>query len=417
MKRLILLCLCLGIVSVFAQNQSNPDWNTYLEGYSVVDIADAGNYLWFTNYKEVYRFEKLTGNTTHFAFEDMELSRDYSIPTIICDNNGLPWIGVEFTGTLKMTEEGKWFLLPQVSTDAFERGTHEILVTENGAVWTSTINILTRYKENNVESYTTNGSIISLAEDAEGSIWIGTANYFHGHYDGLVKYDGKNWTIYNSSMTGSIPLAFSSIAIDKHGALWMGGYEGIDHPYTDLVEFDGTSWIVYYAPFHNHPFYIREIAIDEVGTKWLATNHGLMTFDGSDWTTYNVLNSELPSDNVYSIIIDSNGTKWLGTANGLVTITNKSAEKNLTTSLISESGLNHIFKLYPNPVNDFIVIKMPKEIQYSHLKILNIQGKIIKSFTVHNNQNQLDVSDLSNGIYFVRIQTDKGCLIKKIVKQ
>jgi len=203
--------------------------------------------------------------------------------------------------------------LPQVSTNEFERGTHEILFAEKGVVWTSTISILTRYEGNTVETFTTNGSIISLGEDIKGNLWIGTANYFHCYYEGLVRYDGENRIIYNSSPTGSIPLGFNPIVGDKNGTLWMGGWEGIDNMYTNLVEFDGNNWNVHKPPSCNGPFYIYEIAIDEAGKKWIVINHGLITFDGSNWSMCNDLNSRLQSTNVFA---DQNGATGNATAEG-----------------------------------------------------------------------------------------------------
>lgn len=303
--------------SNIVQDILNNDWKALLDGYNVRNIADADYYLWFSTLKEVYRLEKQTGIFTHFGFENIAMPSNYSITTIRCDENGLPWIGAEFTGTLRMTAEGKWTLLPQVSTDEFERGTHEILFADNGVVWTSAINILTRYQGSASESFTTNGSITSLGEDIEGNLWVGTADYFHCHYEGLVRYDGANWTIYNSSSTGSVPMLFNPITGDKDGTLWMGGYEGIDNMYTNLVEFDGNHWHVYRPPFSNKPFYIREIAIDEAGTKWLATNNGLISFDDVNWDMCDDLNSQLKSKDIFSVVIDNDGKKWVGTDHGL----------------------------------------------------------------------------------------------------
>jgi len=73
-------------------------------------------------------------------------------------------------------------------------------------------------------------------------------------------------------------LGFNPIVGDKNGTLWMGGWEGIDNMYTNLVEFDGNNWNVHKPPSCNGPFYIYEIAIDEAGKKWIAINHGLITF-------------------------------------------------------------------------------------------------------------------------------------------
>ena len=74
-------------------------------------------------------------------------------------------------------------------------------------------------------------------------------------------------------------------------------------------------------------------------------------------------------------------------------------------------------ELFPNPVNNYINLKIPGEIQKSIVDIFNIQGKAFTSFYLDKNQNRLDVSHLPRGIYLLRIQSDQNHIMKKFVKQ
>lgn len=416
MKRIILLFLFLGLfVSVYAQNIQNLEWTTYLQEYTITDIADAGDYLWLAAGKEVIKFEKATSNLSHYGFGNIDMSPDYSITTIKCSENGLPWVGASFTGTIRMSEDKKWILLPPVSKDQFERGTNEILLAGIDTVWTASLTIISRYCGEKVDTFRTNGSITSLAKDIEGNLWIGTANFLAGHYDGLVKFDGENWTIFNSSPTGITPaLGFGEIAIGANGTMWMSGYLGIMNPYTYLIKFDGINWDVYKPnPPFEIPFYINRIVIDKAGIKWLATNQGLVGFDGTKWVTYNESNSGLPSSNIYSILIDADQTKWLGTNKGLVSL----KDSQIKTPVKQKPNLVSEFELFPNPAKDFIVLKMPVEFQNSTVDILNVQGKVIKTCKANNNPNRVNVSHFPDGVYLVWIQTDENFILKKFVKQ
>ena len=58
--------------------------------------------------------------------------------------------------------------------------------------------------------------------------------------------------------------------------------------------------------------YINAMAIDESGCKWLATNDGLVKFDGANWVTYNDDNSDLPEDCIIALTIDDDNNKWIG---------------------------------------------------------------------------------------------------------
>ena len=65
------------------------------------------------------------------------------------------------------------------------------------------------------------------------------------------------------------------------------------------------------------------------------------------------------------------------------------------------------FKVYPNPANDFIIITstdvQTRFIASSEYKILNIWGKIVSLGVIITDNQQIDISNLPNGIYFMKI--------------
>ncbi|MEN3039728.1 MAG: hypothetical protein ABDI07_11395, partial [Candidatus Kryptonium sp.] len=67
-----------------------------------------------------------------------------------------------------------------------------------------------------------------------------------------------------------------------------------------LVKFDGKSWTVYNAKNSGLPDdWVTSIAIDAQGNKWIGMEEsGLVKFDGKIWTVYNTSNSDLPNNNV-----------------------------------------------------------------------------------------------------------------------
>jgi ligand-binding sensor domain-containing protein len=81
------------------------------------------------------------------------------------------------------------------------------------------------------------------------------------------------------------------------------------------VKFDGTIWTTYNKLNSSLPSdRIYTIAIDKTGNKWLGTNEGVVKFNDSTCTVYNKLNSKLPGDTISVITIDSLGNKWVGIA-------------------------------------------------------------------------------------------------------
>jgi len=65
-------------------------------------------------------------------------------------------------------------------------------------------------------------------------------------------------------------------------------------------------------------------------------------------------------------------------------------------------------KIYPNPVKDELKIESGN-LTIKKVEILDITGKVVG--------NSSNVSALSQGIYFVKLETDKGTVTQKFVKE
>jgi hypothetical protein len=70
-------------------------------------------------------------------------------------------------------------------------------------------------------------------------------------------------------------------------------------------------------------------------------------------------------------------------------------------------------KVFPNPVNNQLNISGFKNLAFS-IEIYNTTGKVKIAV---NNYNTIDVSDLTKGIYFVKIRAENNSKIIKFVKQ
>ena len=84
-----------------------------------------------------------------------------------------------------------------------------------------------------------------------------------------------------------------------------------------------------------------------------------------------------------------------------------------TASLSTKDILASKLKIYPNPANDFITIES-KNAQISSIEMYSVLGKKVLSTKTLTN-NRLNVSGLSSGIYFLRINADGSSATKKVV--
>lgn len=90
----------------------------------------------------------------------------------------------------------------------------------------------------------------------------------------------------------------------------------------------------------------------------------------------------------------------------------------LTDILVPEINTDSDIKVYPNPTSDHIVISLnsPEEYQQLDIKLYNMNGMLVYQAIEENNAlvNLRDMG-LSNGIYFIRIETDNIIETKKII--
>ncbi|MEM8983437.1 MAG: diguanylate cyclase [Pseudomonadota bacterium] len=117
---------------------------------------------------------------------------------------------------------------------------------------------------------------------------------YWGHADGLPA--GALWVVHYAA----------------NGFLWIGAEGG-------LVRFDGVNFTQYNST--NHPALavndIRSIAESADGTLWLATyGGGVVRVSGSTLTRFDARHG-LNDNVVYSVLVASDGTVWAGTARGL----------------------------------------------------------------------------------------------------
>lgn len=79
---------------------------------------------------------------------------------------------------------------------------------------------------------------------------------------------------------------------------------------------------------------------------------------------------------------------------------------------VEENDQNNIF-IYPVPVSNTLFLQSDKSIHA--VNVLSAQGALIKQYG--SNQKQIDVSDLSPGIYMLEVTTELGLVKRRIIKQ
>ena len=176
-------------------------------------------------------------------------------------------------------------------------------------------------------------------------------------------------------------------------------------------------------------------AIDPT-TSYLINDLDVRVTKGTDvyfpWTLdpaipYNepLRNSDNFRDNFEKVQIDN--------PNGIytITVTHKGSLSGATQkySLIvsSANGVNlsatnfalneNNILLYPNPTNEILNYSFASAVDLKSVSISDVSGKTIVSSTSDLSLQQINVSSLSSGIYFVTFNTDTNSITKKFIKQ
>ncbi len=257
-------------------------------------------------------------------------------------------------------DDGAWQFKDGKISRIDERLNHfsisNVLVDNQGQYWFGTVNQgIYRYFNSRLASLTEadglpHSRVLSLFQDREASIWIGTntgltrlrhapfrswdkARGLNGDYvrtvmpldngqtligtsSGLSVLNGKHVTnivSFDEHKQAPRELSILSLAPSRNGGAWVGSYSH------GVLAYNNKS--VSPVPLDNLPSSeVRAIAEQENGTLWVGTTSGLMRYnvDGTH-QLYNT-NKGLPDNYVMSLKIDHLNQVWVGTGHGVAMI-------------------------------------------------------------------------------------------------
>ena len=87
------------------------------------------------------------------------------------------------------------------------------------------------------------------------------------------------------------------------------------------------------------------------------------------------------------------------------------------TCYLNTVGINDLsqisFEIYPNPTKGTINLKYSKELEIKSITINDLFGQLVEEF--EPNQQTIDITALSKGIYLLKILVNQGQYVKKII--
>ncbi len=84
---------------------------------------------------------------------------------------------------------------------------------------------------------------------------------------------------------------------------------------------------------------------------------------------------------------------------------------------ISNPILDSLLSIYPNPVSEVVNIKSNSNINIKTIELYDIQGRLLQTQLVNSVSTELNLLQRANGMYFIKINTDAGTKVEKLVKE
>ncbi|MFH1321476.1 MAG: T9SS type A sorting domain-containing protein, partial [Bacteroidota bacterium] len=262
-------------------------------------------------------------------------------------------------------------------TLSFGAGNVDVYLIKTNAdgdtIWTKTFGGTNEDKGYSVQQTTDGGYIIA------GHTYSFGAGYTDVY---LIKTNADGDTVWTKTFGGTSFDYGNSVQQTTDGGYIIAGY---------TMSFGAGNWDVYL---------IKTSA--QGNTLWTKTFGGIYCDRG-----YSV---QQTTDGGYIIA----GDKWWSFATGdfdvyLIKTNTQGDVVSVKETKIEQNGLI----IFPNPANDKIEITGLKN---GIIEIINLQGQIIKILNLSNTKT-IDISKLSGGVYTMKIKTDNGIIVKKLIKQ
>ena len=212
---------------------------------------------------------------------------------------------------------------------------------------------------------------------------------------------------YRMECTLNITETFMEDIGDLEVALWIQNYE-TKEVYNSRYAYDYTS---HCYPIQNLTINVKD---NERNVTWNAPEKG-------NPIGYNVyVNNELVLENTTELSYNTTSNDDVFFVEVVALYENDKTSVGLAKKYAYGDNIDEQHeiqcKVYPNPVNDRLYIVTEDEVE--NVVVYDIYGRRQVTETPRHQGNlTIDLENLKSGIYFVKINTEKGNIVKRIIKQ
>jgi hypothetical protein len=248
----------------------------------------------------------------------------------------------------------------------------------------------------------------------------------------LAQYDGTNWATVGNGIQGGLS-NICDMAVYKDTLYIAGAFpKSAGNVGNNLMKWDGTQlhdagfggFCGYGAIWSLVPYRNRLYAFGGFGCAAGQKAFGMAYYENGTWTV-----SQDSVDNLITSAVLYNDAIYIGggfkSINGDTTI-QKFAKlmcpdfdaANLCLSGIEKNELNKLnIKVFPNPVIDKLHLEYENKIDIDKISITNTLGQEVLMIMNPKAKQEVDISQLPAGIYFLKAENKQGQRVFKMVKE
>lgn len=267
---------------------------------SVVQSNDG--FIWLGSQNGLVRFDGLEFHAVPIALPS---AQGQDVRHLSKGRDGALWFSIKQGGYGRY--DGKEFSgIADPRWSAGGMNSNTIFAAKDGAIWTGTVYGWGRWvqdKPQNSVYDATLGNVLSVHEDPEGEVWIGTAER------GLYHWVAGKMELFprDELKQGNIV----SVVTDAESTMWIGTTQG-------LYRYNAKQGLQL-VPLPT--LGVNTLLIDRHGILWIGTSDmGLGRYQNGELSFLRKADG-LGSDNVTSLLEDREGSLWLGTVDGLSQLT------------------------------------------------------------------------------------------------
>jgi len=244
----------------------------------------------------------------------------------------------------------------------------------------------------------------------------------------IAKYNGTSW-----STVGGGTNYITNILTVNNNDLYVGGYftmVGGNIPASCIAKWNGSSWSAVgnglggtdhaggLPAVHGLAFYDNNLyaggQFNVVGT---GTGSDLAAWDGNDWHNVGTYGGG-SCGGVYALGVFDEDLWVAGLFDTAGNISaNNIARLTIYTGMNQSMLDNSRCTIYPNPSSEKILISNLPPDRQAEIKIFNSTGELQSTtfITYSQHQTEINISNLAEGIHFLRTNTSEGILTRKFI--